>query len=142
LIRHIFIPYPRVVRSGPNHRAGISRFVVWLVADRVQRLLPALSGEISETLAGKTERTARRVYTTIYELDSPDAIATPKFRAMRGWYQFAPDVRSRTQVIAPIQRRSGGQQRQLISAAPRLASKPVLRPCKMGNRDQRSRDYA
>jgi len=55
-----------------------------------------------------TERTARRIYTTIYELDSPDAIATPEFRAMRGWYQFAPHVRSRTQVIVPVQGRSGG----------------------------------
>ena len=64
-----------------------------------------LVGEISETLAGKTERTARRIYTTIYELDSPDAIATPEFRAMRGWYQFAPHVRSRTQVIVPVQPR-------------------------------------
>jgi hypothetical protein len=53
-------------------------------------------------VAGKTERTARRIYTTIYELDSPDAIATPEFRAMRGWYQFAPHVRSRTQVIVPV----------------------------------------
>src|SRR5438067_5416858 len=34
------------------------------------------SGEMSETVAGKTERTARRIYTTIYELDSPDAVAT------------------------------------------------------------------
>src|SRR5438309_543378 len=33
------------------------------------------SGEVSETAAGKTERTARRIYTTIYELDSPDAVA-------------------------------------------------------------------
>jgi hypothetical protein len=57
------------------------------------------SGEITETAAGKTERTMRRIYTTIYELDSPDAIATPEFRAMRGWYEFAPHVRSRTQVI-------------------------------------------
>ena len=57
------------------------------------------SGEVSETAAGKTERTARRIYTTIYELDSPDAVATPEFLAMRGWYQFAPHVRSRTQVI-------------------------------------------
>jgi hypothetical protein len=63
-------------------------------------------GEISETAAGKTERTARRIYTTIYELDSPDAIATPEFRAMRGWYQFAPHVRSRTRVIVPVQRGS------------------------------------
>jgi ketosteroid isomerase-like protein len=40
---------------------------------------------VSETAAGKTERTTRRIYTTIYELDSADAIATPEFRAMRGW---------------------------------------------------------
>jgi hypothetical protein len=26
---------------------------------------------------------------------------TPEFRGMRGWYQFAPHVRSRTQVIVP-----------------------------------------
>jgi len=65
------------------------------------------SGEISESAAGKTERTTRRIYTTIYELDSPDAIATPEFRAMRGWYQFAPHVRSRTQVIVPVQGRTG-----------------------------------
>jgi hypothetical protein len=65
------------------------------------------SGEISESAAGRTERTTRRIYTTIYELDSPDAIATPEFRAMRGWYQFAPHVRSRTQVIVPVQGRTG-----------------------------------
>ena len=59
------------------------------------------SGDISESVAGKTERTTRRIYTTIYELDGPDAIATPEFRAMRGWHQFAPHVRSRTQVIVP-----------------------------------------
>jgi hypothetical protein len=59
------------------------------------------SGEISESSSGKTERIARRVYTTIYEIDNPGAIATPEFQAMRGWYQFAPHVRSRTQVIVP-----------------------------------------
>jgi GAF domain-containing protein len=63
-------------------------------------------GEISETLGGKTERTARRISTTIYELDGPDAIATPESRAMRGWYPFAPHVRSRRQVIVPVQGRS------------------------------------
>jgi hypothetical protein len=62
------------------------------------------SGEISETAAGKNTSTARRIYTTIYELDSPDAIATPEFRTMRGWYQFASHVQSRTQVIVPAQR--------------------------------------
>jgi hypothetical protein len=67
------------------------------------------SGEISASTAGKTERIPKRIYTTIYELDSPDAIATPEFRAMRGWYQFAPHVRSRTQVIIPVE--SGGSAR-------------------------------
>jgi hypothetical protein len=57
------------------------------------------TGEISETIAGKTVRTPQRIYTTIYELDSPAAVTTPEFQAMRGWYEFAPHVRSRTQVV-------------------------------------------
>ena len=59
------------------------------------------SGEISETVDGKTEKSARRIYTTVYELDHPGATATSEFQAMRGWYHFAPHVRSRTQVIVP-----------------------------------------
>jgi hypothetical protein len=57
------------------------------------------TGEITEFAAGKREKIAKRIYTTIYEIDSPAAIATPEFQAMRGWYQFAPHVRSRTQVV-------------------------------------------
>jgi len=57
------------------------------------------SGEISETVHGKTEKITKRMYTTIYELDSPGATSTPEFQAMRGWYQFAPHVRSRTQTV-------------------------------------------
>jgi hypothetical protein len=60
------------------------------------------SGQISETAGGTTERTAKRIYTTIYELDSPAATTTPEFQAMRGWYQFAPHVRSRTWTIVPV----------------------------------------
>jgi len=60
------------------------------------------AGEVSETTHGKTERSSKRIYTTIYELDSPAATATPEFQAMRGWYQFAPHVRSRTQTIVPV----------------------------------------
>ena len=59
------------------------------------------SGEISETTRGKTEKTPRRIYTTIYELDSPSATTTPEFQAMRGWYEFAPHVRSRTFSVVP-----------------------------------------
>jgi len=75
------------------------------------------SGDVSETAGGRTlrvpgrdlgdhrgqtEKVARRVYTTIYELDGPAATSTPEFQAMRGWYQFAPHVRSRTQTIVPV----------------------------------------
>lgn len=59
-------------------------------------------GEASVTANVRTERAAQRIYTTIYELDSPDATTTPEFQAMRGWYQFAPHVRSRTQTIVPV----------------------------------------
>ena len=59
------------------------------------------TGTISETTHGRTERSDKRIYTTIYELDGPAATSTPEFQAMRGWYQFAPHVRSRTQVIVP-----------------------------------------
>ena len=60
------------------------------------------TGAISETAGGKTEKATRRIYTTVYELDGPEATATPEFQAMRGWYQFAPHVRSRTQTIVPV----------------------------------------
>lgn len=60
------------------------------------------SGDISETVHGRTEKSARRIYTTVYELDSPAAITTPEFQKMRGWYHFAPHVRSRTQTIVPV----------------------------------------
>ena len=60
------------------------------------------SGQISESNAGKTEKHAKRLYTTIYELDSPETTTTPEFQAMRGWYQFAPHVRSRTHAIVPV----------------------------------------
>ena len=57
------------------------------------------SGDISESIEGKREKIAKRIYTTIYEIDSPAAITTPEFQAMRGWSQFASHVRSRTQTV-------------------------------------------
>jgi hypothetical protein len=62
------------------------------------------TGDIVETTAGRRERIDKRIYTTIYELDSPAAVATPEFQAMRGWYQFAPHVWSRTQVVVATAR--------------------------------------
>ena len=61
-------------------------------------------GEVPETLAGKTERTARRIYTTIHELDAGDRsgpgpisqlAASARFRRRAyigssvGWLTFA-----------------------------------------------------
>lgn len=57
------------------------------------------TGEISETVDGKRLGITKRIYTTVYELDSPAAVATPEFQAMRGWSRFAPHVRSRTQTV-------------------------------------------
>jgi len=60
------------------------------------------AGPTVETERGEQRRESRRVYTTVYELDSPQAVETPEFQAMRGWYRFAPRVRSRTQVIETL----------------------------------------
>ena len=59
------------------------------------------AGDVSESDRGRTERSRRRIYTTIYELDSPEVTATAQFQAMRGWHQFAPHVRSRTVAVLP-----------------------------------------
>jgi len=60
------------------------------------------AGAASETNRGERRPISGRIYTTVYELDGPQAIETPEFQAMRGWYQFAPQVRSRTQVIETL----------------------------------------
>jgi hypothetical protein len=56
------------------------------------------TGEISESDQGR--RFAARMYTTVYELDSPAAVTTKEFAAMRGWARFAPHVRSQTRVVS------------------------------------------
>jgi hypothetical protein len=60
------------------------------------------SGEISESDRGQGRRTKARLYTTVYELDSPAAVTTKEFAAMRGWSRFAPHVRSQTRVVAAL----------------------------------------
>ena len=67
---------------------------------RGQRYVSA--GEVTEMSGGEKNKTAKRIYTTVYEIDSPEAIATPEFQAMRGWYQFTPHIRSRTQTVMQI----------------------------------------
>jgi hypothetical protein len=60
------------------------------------------SGEISESDRGQGRRTSARLYTTVYELDSPAAVETKEFAAMRGWSRFAPHVRSQTRVVVGL----------------------------------------
>jgi hypothetical protein len=67
---------------------------------RGRRYLTA--GEISESERGQGRRTRARLYTTVYELASPEAVATPEFTAMRGWGKFAPHVRSQTRVVSAL----------------------------------------
>ncbi|MGE0224609.1 MAG: hypothetical protein AB7F35_08910 [Acetobacteraceae bacterium] len=59
-------------------------------------------GEIRSSDRGTRDASSARVYTTIYEITGPDAVETPEFKAMRGWYQFAPHVRSTTRVVAAV----------------------------------------
>lgn len=65
------------------------------------------SGDIRSSDRGARQSSARRVYTTIYELASPEAVATPAFQAMRGWAEFTPHVRSETKVIVSVPRSPG-----------------------------------
>jgi hypothetical protein len=60
------------------------------------------SGEISESDRGQSRRTNARLYTTVYELESPAAVTTKEFAAMRGWGSFAPRVRSQTRVVSVL----------------------------------------
>jgi hypothetical protein len=59
-------------------------------------------GEVSESDRGQGRRTKVKLWTTVYELDSPAAVATREFAAMRGWALFAPRVRSQTRVVAAL----------------------------------------
>jgi hypothetical protein len=59
-------------------------------------------GEVGSTERGQRNVSNTKVYTTIYEITDPDVVNTKEFQAMRGWYQFARHVRSRTQVVTAI----------------------------------------
>ena len=60
------------------------------------------AGDGRELDRGAGRKVARKVYTTVYELSGPEALQTPAFQAMRGWYQFAPRVVSRSQVFTAV----------------------------------------
>lgn len=56
-------------------------------------------GDASVTNLGDKTTSATRTYTTIYELTGPEALETPEFKAMRGWYQFAGKIKATTRVV-------------------------------------------
>lgn len=60
------------------------------------------TGDLAESDRGQGRRVSRKLYTTVYELESPRAVATPEFAAMRGWGRFAPHVRSQTRVVSVL----------------------------------------
>ena len=60
------------------------------------------SGQHSLSDRGTSSRATARVYTTVYELAGPEAVETPEFHKMRGWYQFAPHVRATTRVVVAL----------------------------------------
>ncbi len=60
-------------------------------------------GPVVRVDRGQRNVAETRIYTTIYELASLQAVETPEFRAMRGWYRFAGGVRSQTKVIAALE---------------------------------------
>lgn len=63
------------------------------------------SGEATITDHGEKHAKATRTYTTLYELESPAALETAEFKAMRGWYRFAVGIKATTRVMMA---RSGG----------------------------------
>ncbi len=60
------------------------------------------AGEIAESERGQSRRHRAKLYTTVYELESPAAVETREFTAMRGWGRFAPHVRSQTRVVSVL----------------------------------------
>ncbi|HKV16853.1 MAG TPA: DUF4286 family protein [Reyranella sp.] len=63
-----------------------------------------VSAEFTESERGQGSRVRRKLYTTVYELESPQAVETAEFAAMRGWGKFAPHVRSQTKVVSTLSR--------------------------------------
>ena len=51
---------------------------------------------------GERDSDDTRDYVAVYELDGPEALDTPEFAAMRGWYEFAGSIVSHTQVFSAL----------------------------------------
>jgi hypothetical protein len=60
------------------------------------------SGAAGQSDRGTSTPAAAKVYVTVYELAGPEAVTTPEFQKMRGWYQFAPHIRATTRVVTTL----------------------------------------
>jgi hypothetical protein len=60
------------------------------------------TGVVSESERGQGGQVKKKLWSTVYELDSPEAVQTPEFTAMRGWGRFGPHVRSQTRVVSAL----------------------------------------
>jgi hypothetical protein len=59
-------------------------------------------GDVSSIDRGERTTSAAKIYTTVYELAGPEALETPEFNAMRGWYDFSGRIRASTRVIRAL----------------------------------------
>ncbi len=55
-------------------------------------------GDASLTRNGEKTTSGARTYVAVYEISGPEALETPEFKEMRGWYQFTDKITARTQV--------------------------------------------
>ena len=56
-------------------------------------------GKAALSAGGEYASSDARTYVAVYEIEGPETLQTPEFKAMRGWYQFAEHITSRTQVF-------------------------------------------
>jgi len=59
-------------------------------------------GDASLTENSEKSLSSAKTYMAVYELSGPEALETPEFAAMRGWYQFTDKITSRTQIFQKL----------------------------------------
>ncbi|MBT4045569.1 MAG: hypothetical protein HOK21_04595 [Rhodospirillaceae bacterium] len=59
-------------------------------------------GDASLTKDGGKSQSSGRAYVAVYELSGPEALDTPEFIEMRGWYHFTDKITARTQVYEAL----------------------------------------
>jgi hypothetical protein len=58
--------------------------------------------DASLTKDGGKSQSSAKTYMAVYELSGPEALETPEFTEMRGWYQFTDKITARTQVFRKL----------------------------------------